>query len=143
MVKRNYGRIIVVSSMQGRHGTKDAASYAASKWGIFGLMKSAALELGRYNITVNAVVPGLVATALTLYEKRLTESVCETGYHKPNGFLTPQEAWDRRAATMPLGVGWVQPEDISPAAVYLASDAAAMVTGSEIEVTGGDSAKSL
>ncbi|MGF6606989.1 NAD(P)-dependent dehydrogenase (short-subunit alcohol dehydrogenase family) [Paraburkholderia sp. WSM4175] len=143
MVKRNYGRIIVVSSMQGRHGTKDAASYAASKWGIFGLMKSAALELGRYNITVNAVVPGLVATALTLYEKRLTESVGETGYHKPDGFLTPQEAWDRRAATMPLGVGWVQPEDISPAAVYLASDAAAMVTGSEIEVTGGDSAKSL
>ncbi|MFP3643403.1 SDR family NAD(P)-dependent oxidoreductase [Paraburkholderia sp. SIMBA_054] len=143
MVTRNYGRIIVVSSMQGRHGTRNAAAYAASKWGIFGLMKSAALELGRYNITVNAVVPGLVATALTLYDTRLTESIAETGYHKPNGPLTPQEAWDRRAATMPLGVGWVQPEDISPAAVYLASDAAAMITGSEIEVTGGDSAKSL
>jgi NAD(P)-dependent dehydrogenase (short-subunit alcohol dehydrogenase family) len=48
---RKFGRIIVVSSMQGRHGSKDAASYSASKWGIFGLMKSAALELGRYNIT--------------------------------------------------------------------------------------------
>jgi NAD(P)-dependent dehydrogenase (short-subunit alcohol dehydrogenase family) len=104
-------------------------------------MKSAALELGRYDITVNAVVPGLVATAMTLYDKRLSESVGETGYHKPNGQLTPQEAWDRRAATMPLGVGWVQAEDVSPAAVFLASDAAAMITGSEIEVTGGDSAK--
>jgi NAD(P)-dependent dehydrogenase (short-subunit alcohol dehydrogenase family) len=141
MVARNFGRIIVVSSMQGRHGSKDAASYSASKWGIFGLMKSAALELGRFNITVNAVVPGLVATAMTLYDKRLSESIGETGYHKPNGQLTPQEAWDRRAATMPLGVGWVQPEDVSPAAVFLASDAAAMITGSEIEVTGGDSAK--
>jgi NAD(P)-dependent dehydrogenase (short-subunit alcohol dehydrogenase family) len=141
MVSRNFGRIIVVSSMQGRHGSKDAASYSASKWGVFGLMKSAALELGRYNITVNAVVPGLVATAMTLYDKRLSESIGETGYHKPNGQLTPQEAWDRRAATMPLGVGWVQAEDISPAAVFLASDAAAMITGSEIEVTGGDSAK--
>lgn len=141
MVSRNYGRIIVVSSMQGRHGSKDAASYSASKWGIFGLMKSAALELGRYNITVNAVVPGLVATAMTLYEKRLSESIGETGYRKPNGQLTPQEAWDRRAATMPLGVGWVQAEDVSPAAVFLASDAATLITGSEIEVTGGDSAK--
>jgi NAD(P)-dependent dehydrogenase (short-subunit alcohol dehydrogenase family) len=142
MAKHNYGRIIVVSSMQGRHGTKDAASYSASKWGIFGLMKSAALELGRYNITVNAITPGLVGTALTYYDKRLEESVGETGYH-PTGRLTPQEAWDRRAATMPLGVAWVQPEDISPAAVFLASQAAEMITGAEIEVTGGDSAKSL
>ncbi|MEX3940643.1 SDR family NAD(P)-dependent oxidoreductase [Paraburkholderia sp. BR10937] len=143
MVARNYGRIIVISSMQGRHGSKDAASYSASKWGIFGLMKSAALELGRYNITVNAITPGLVGTALTFYDARLSESIGETGYHKPNGPLTPQEAWDRRAATMPLGVAWLQPEDISPAAVYLASEGAAMITGAEIEVTGGDSAKSI
>lgn len=143
MVPRKYGRIIVISSMQGRHGSKDAASYSASKWGIFGLMKSAALELGRYNITVNAIVPGLVGTAMTLYDKRLEESIGETGYHKAGGKLTPQEAWDRRAATMPLGVGWVQAEDISPAAVFLASEAAAMMTGAEIEVTGGDSAKSV
>jgi NAD(P)-dependent dehydrogenase (short-subunit alcohol dehydrogenase family) len=142
LVKRNYGRIVVVSSMQGRHGTKDAASYSASKWGIFGLMKSAALELGRYNITVNAVTPGLIGTALTFYDKRLMESVGETGYH-PSGPLSPQEAWDRRAATMPLGVAWLQPEDVSPAAVFLASEGAALITGAEIEVTGGDSAKSL
>jgi NAD(P)-dependent dehydrogenase (short-subunit alcohol dehydrogenase family) len=51
MVARAKGRIIVLSSMQGLHGTKDAASYSASKWGILGLMKSAAMELGQYNIT--------------------------------------------------------------------------------------------
>jgi len=142
MVARKKGRIIVLSSMQGKHGTKDASSYSASKWGIIGLMKSAALELGQYNITVNALIPGLVDTALTRYDKRLIESMAETG-HKPDGNPTPQEAWDTRAKTVALRVGWLQPDDISPAAVFLASDAAAMVTGAEYEVTGGDSAKDI
>ena len=142
MVPKRRGRIIVLSSMQGKHGTKDGSSYSASKWGILGLMKSAALELGEYNITVNAVVPGLVDTALTRYEKRLTESMAETG-QKPPSNPSPQQAWDVRSATVPLKVGWLQPDDISPAAVFLASDAAAMVTGAEYEVTGGDSAKNV
>lgn len=142
MVPKRRGRIIVLSSMQGKHGTKDGSSYSASKWGILGLMKSAALELGEYNITVNAVIPGLVDTALTRYEKRLTESMAETG-QKPPSHPTPQQAWDVRSPTVPLKVGWLQPDDISPAAVFLASDAAAMVTGAEYEVTGGDSAKDV
>ena len=142
MVARRHGRIIVLSSMQGKHGTKNASSYSASKWGILGLMKSAALELGEYNITVNALIPGLVDTPLTRYEKRLTESMAETGQKPPNN-PTPQQAWDVRAPTVPLRVGWLQPDDISPAAVFLASDAAAMVTGAEYEVTGGDSAKDI
>jgi NAD(P)-dependent dehydrogenase (short-subunit alcohol dehydrogenase family) len=142
MVPRQNGRIIVLSSMQGLHGTKDAASYSASKWGILGLMKSAAIELGRYNITVNAVIPGLVDTPLTRYEKRLRESMLENVANVPEN-PTPQQAWDNRAVTVPLKVGWLQPDDISPIAVFLASDAAAMVTGAEFEVTGGDSAKSV
>jgi len=142
MVAQKRGRIIVLSSMQGLHGTKDAASYSASKWGIIGLMKSAALELGQYNITVNALIPGLVDTPLTRYYKRLSESMAETG-RKPPEKPTPQEAWDVRAPTVALKVGWLQPDDISPAAVFLASDAAAMVTGAEYQVTGGDSAKDV
>ncbi len=141
MVPRKKGRIIVLSSMQGLHGTKDAASYSASKWGIIGLMKSAAMELGEHNITVNALLPGLVDTALTRYEKRFSESVAEEGQKIENP--TPQQAWDIRAPTVPLKVGWLQPDDISPAAVFLASDAAAMVTGAEYQVTGGDSAKDV
>ena len=142
MVEQKKGRIIVLSSMQGKHGTKDASSYSASKWGILGLMKSAALELGEHNITVNALVPGLVDTPLTRYQKRLHESMAETG-HTPPDKPTPQQAWDERKPTVPLKVGWLQPEDIAPAAVFLASDAAAMVTGAEYEVTGGDSAKDI
>ena len=104
-------------------------------------MKSAALELGQYNITVNALIPGLVDTALTRYEKRLNESMGETDEGRTSA--TPQQAWDVRAPTVALKVGWLQPDDISPAAVFLASDAAAMVTGAEYEVTGGDSAKDI
>jgi NAD(P)-dependent dehydrogenase (short-subunit alcohol dehydrogenase family) len=142
MVKSRKGRIIVLSSMQGKHGTKDAASYSASKWGILGLMKSAAMELGQYNITINAIIPGLVDTALTRYYKRYSESM---GEHRPDPpeKPSPQQAWDVRSPTVPLKVGWLQPEDVSPAAVFLASDAAAMVTGAEFEVTAGDSARSV
>ena len=141
MVARKKGRFILLSSMQGKHGTKDAASYSASKWGILGLMKSAAMEFGEHNITVNALIPGLVDTALTRYEKRLSESMGEQGQKVERP--TPQEAWDNRAPTVPLKVGWLQPDDISPVAVFLASDAANMVTGAEYEVTGSDSAKDI
>ena len=141
MVARRKGRFILLSSMQGKHGTKDAASYSASKWGIIGLMKSAALEFGQYDITVNALLPGLVDTPLTRYEKRLSETMGEVGRQDQNP--SPQLAWDVRAPTVPLKVGWLQPDDISPVAVFLASDAANMVTGAEYEVTGGDSAKDI
>jgi NAD(P)-dependent dehydrogenase (short-subunit alcohol dehydrogenase family) len=141
MVARKKGRFILLSSMQGKHGTKDASSYSASKWGILGLMKSAAIEFGEHNITVNALIPGLVDTPLTRYEKRLSESMGEQGQKVEHP--TPQQAWDNRAPTVPLKVGWLQPDDISPAAVFLASDAANMVTGAEYEVTGGDSAKDI
>jgi NAD(P)-dependent dehydrogenase (short-subunit alcohol dehydrogenase family) len=141
MVSRKKDRFILLSSMQGKHGTKDAASYSASKWGILGLMKSAAMEFGEHNITMNALIPGLVGTALARYEKRLSESMSEQGTKVEHP--TPQQAWDNRAPTVPLKVGWLQPDDISPTAVFLASDAANMVTGAEYEVTGGDSAKDI
>jgi NAD(P)-dependent dehydrogenase (short-subunit alcohol dehydrogenase family) len=59
------GRIIMTTSTQGRHGTFNGSAYSASKWGIIGLMKSAAMELGRHGITVNCLVPGLIDTPLT------------------------------------------------------------------------------
>jgi NAD(P)-dependent dehydrogenase (short-subunit alcohol dehydrogenase family) len=105
-------------------------------------MKSAAMEFGQHNITVNALIPGLVDTALTRYETRLSETMAETGQKPPSNPI-PLQAWDVRAPTVPLKVGWLQPDDISPAAVFLASDAANMVTGAEYEVTGGDSAKDV
>ena len=142
MVARRSGRLILLSSMQGKHGTKNAAAYSASKHAIIGLMKSAALEFGEHNVTVNCILPGLVDTGLTRYEQRFKNSMAENGEPLPE-HPTAQQAWDKRAPSVPLKVGWLQPDDISPVAVFLASDAAALVTGANYEVTGGDSAKDV
>ncbi len=141
LVKRGGGRIIVTSSTQGRHGTLDGSAYSASKWGIIGLMKSAALELGKHKITVNAVIPGLIDTALTRHESRYAEAI-ETGGRKPTGDEAKDEKATIEAQTKktPLGVPWIEPEDVAPVVVFLASDEAKMVSGATYDVTGGDSA---
>ena len=79
LVQRGGGRIIMTSSTQGQHGTKNGSAYSASKWGIIGLMKSASLELGKYGITVNAVIPGLIDTPLTRHEERYAQVLQEAG----------------------------------------------------------------
>ena len=133
------GRIIVLASMQGRYGTKNGSSYSASKWGIIGLMKSAALELGQHKITVNAVVPGLIDTPMTRNEMRWKLAIAaDIGRHVDHP--TEAEAVAALKTHSPLGVPWLKPDQVAPTAVFLASDAAAMVTGATYEVTGGDSA---
>jgi NAD(P)-dependent dehydrogenase (short-subunit alcohol dehydrogenase family) len=140
MKKRKAGRIIVTTSTQGRHGTKYGAAYSASKWGIIGLMKSAALEFGQYGITVNAVVPGLIDTALTRHEERYAQ-VLEDAGKKPTGTAADEEeARKILIAKTPLGVPWIEPENVAPVVVFLASDAACMVSGATYDVTAGDSA---
>jgi NAD(P)-dependent dehydrogenase (short-subunit alcohol dehydrogenase family) len=141
LVKTGQGRIIVVASMQGKHGSKNMASYSASKWGIIGLMKSAALELGKNKITVNALIPGLVDTPLTHNEARWSALIGEIeATDNPPKHPTEQQAAQTRAPHIPLKVPWLKPEDLAPAAVFLASDLAAMVTGACYDVTGGDDA---
>ncbi|HVX78379.1 MAG TPA: SDR family NAD(P)-dependent oxidoreductase [Bradyrhizobium sp.] len=139
LVKNGGGRIIVTSSTQGRHGTKFGAAYSASKWGIIGLMKSAALELGHYGITVNAVIPGLIDTPLTRHRQRYAQAVDDLNNAEPIGRLEA-EAKQKLSAKSPLGVPWIEPEAIAPAVVFLASDEAYMVSGATYDVTGGDSA---
>ena len=134
------GRIIVTTSTQGRHGTLHGAAYSASKWGIIGLMKSAALELGRYGITVNALVPGLIDTPLTRHESRYAQALAATG-KQPSGSAADEEAARQSLiASSPLGVPWIDPEDIAPVVVFLASDEARMVSGATYDATAGDSA---
>jgi SDR family mycofactocin-dependent oxidoreductase len=141
IVNRGGGRIIVTSSTQGRHGTKYGAAYSASKWGIIGLMKSAALELGRYNITVNAVIPGLIDTPLTRHRERYVQVLQDSGRSPVGSSSDEEEARKILATRTPLGVPWIEPEDVAPVVVFLASDAARMVSGATYDVTGGDSAR--
>lgn len=90
LVPARRGRIVVTSSTQGQHGTLDGSAYSASKWGPIGLMKSAALELGRYGITVNAVIPGLIDMALTRHEDRYAPAT------PPAAPATREHRWEGR-----------------------------------------------
>jgi NAD(P)-dependent dehydrogenase (short-subunit alcohol dehydrogenase family) len=141
LVERGGGRIIVTSSTQGQLGTLNGAAYSASKWGLLGLVKSAALELGPAGITVNAVVPGLVDTALARHEDRYAQ-VLQEGGHGPSGDSATDEATAKGMLQnrSPLGVPWIEPEDIAPLVVFLASPAARMVSGASFAATVGDSA---
>ena len=123
MMDRRRGRIVWISSLAGRQGggVFGTTHYAASKAAVIGLCQAAARELGPYGITSNAIAPGLVDTGLLArassqeFEDRVKEQV-ET--------------------SVPLGrVG--TGEDVANAAVYLASDASAYVTGEVIDVNGG------
>lgn len=141
LVERGGGRIIVTSSTQGQHGMKFGAAYSASKWGLIGLAKSAALELGEHNVTVNALIPGLIDTALTRHESRYATAIRSAG-KQPTGNEREDErsAIDVREKKVPLGVPWLEPQDVAPTVVFLASDHARMVSGTSFAVTGGDSA---
>ena len=126
--------------LQGRHGTKYGAAYSASKWGIIGLMKSAAQELGSYGITVNAVVPGLIDTPLTRHKERYAQVLEASGKVPTGSAADEEEAKKILKAGSPLGVPWIEPDDVAAAVVFLASDAAWMVSGATYDVTAGDSA---
>ena len=116
-LEQGSGRIISLTSGRAFQGAKNAAHYASSKAGIIGFSKSLALELAPRQITVNVICPGITDTA------------------QPRGHQSEEQIY-AQAQKIPLGrIG--QPEDLVGTAVFLASDAAAFITGQTIVVNGG------
>jgi NAD(P)-dependent dehydrogenase (short-subunit alcohol dehydrogenase family) len=140
MLSRKAGRIVIIASSQGRHGFKNGSAYSASKWGVIGLMKSAAWELGKDGITVNCVEPGLVDTPLTRNAGRWKEALKEGG-KEPKENPTEQEVIAARLPQAVMGIPWMQPDEVSPAVVFLCTDAANRVSGATYDATAGDSVK--
>lgn len=116
MIKAGSGVILNASSIVGLYGNFGQTNYAATKAGVISFTKTWARELGKYNIRVNAVAPGFIATEMVK--------------------AMPQKVLDNMAAHTPLGkMG--EPEDIANAYVWLASDAAKFVHGAVLSVDGG------
>jgi 3-oxoacyl-[acyl-carrier protein] reductase len=116
MMKKRWGRIIIITSVVGVTGNPGQGNYAAAKAGLIGMSKALAAEVASRNITVNCVAPGFIATAMT---DALTEE-------QKKGILS-------RVPAGRLG----GPADVAAAVVYLASEEAAYVTGQTLHVNGG------
>ncbi|HEY4761239.1 MAG TPA: 3-oxoacyl-[acyl-carrier-protein] reductase [Thermoguttaceae bacterium] len=116
MIKGRQGRIINIASVSGLMGNPGQANYSASKAGVIGLTRTVARELAGRNITVNAVAPGFIATDMTA--------------------ALGEEILQEVRKQIPLGrLG--DPQDVSDAVLYLASDAASFITGHVLTVDGG------
>ena len=131
MINGNGGRIVVVSSIEGRRGTSGCVGYSASKWGVIGLVKSAALELGPHGITVNAVAPTAVDTPLYRSQAQM-ESV---GVDSPAG----QDRLMKGFHALPVGA--ISPDAVADTIVFLCGSSASMISGAVIDVAAGGSAR--
>jgi 3-hydroxybutyrate dehydrogenase len=127
MRQRSGGRIINISSVLGKFGVPGYSAYCASKHGLIGFTKALALELVERGITVNAVCPGWVETAMA-----------RSGIEESAGFqgITPEEFKKRALQAVPIR-RFLAAEEVAHLVCYLASPAAAGITGQALNVCGG------
>jgi 3-oxoacyl-[acyl-carrier protein] reductase len=116
MQEQKWGRVIFMASVAGTLGGFGQASYSATKAAVIALAKTCALEGGRFNITANAIVPGIIGTeAFNMGNQEMNERIAKRSIFKRPG----------------------KPEDISSAIAFLCSEEAGYITGTALEVAGG------
>jgi len=136
LISNGKGKVIITSSTQGRRGMWCGSAYSASKWALIGMAKSAALELGKYAINVNVLVPGLIDTPMTRNQKRWQVAMGDGYQHKQ---IAEEQVVKKLSDMDPLGKPWLTPDEISPTVAYLASDAADHITGAVFDTANGTS----
>ena len=127
MIKQKYGRIVNLASIAGKTGSPYSLHYNASKAAVISMTRSAALDLARHSVTVNAVCPGYVDTDLSTQVGQEYENL---------GLMSADERQRASIAQIPLG-RMTTPDEVSGVIAFLASDDAAYMTGQAINFTGG------
>lgn len=128
MKKRKYGRIINISSVHGKTASPYKSAYISAKHGVVGLTRTVAIEVANDNITVNAVLPGVVKTILI--ENQLEKLAKEDG-------TTKEEALLMHLLNKQSIKRFIYPEEVAATCVFLASEGASSITGDTISVSGG------
>jgi NAD(P)-dependent dehydrogenase (short-subunit alcohol dehydrogenase family) len=128
MIEQRYGKVVNVGGTFGMRGRAGRVAYSASKWGLRGLTKSFALEVGPHNINVNCVAPGMVDGP------RFREKVCRDMAQKLG--ISEAEAAERHAADYAMRRVTVD-ADVANACLFLASDVSRQITGVDLPVDGG------
>jgi 3-oxoacyl-[acyl-carrier protein] reductase len=128
MIAQKYGKIVNVGGTFGMRGRAGRMAYSASKWGLRGITKSFALEVGQHNINVNCVAPGMVDGP------RFRDKVCADMARRLG--ITKEEAAERHAADYALKRITLD-QDVANACLFLASDVSRQITGVDLPVDGG------
>lgn len=128
MIEQRYGKIVNVGGTFGMRGRAGRMAYSASKWGLRGITKSFALEVGPHNINVNCVAPGMVDGP------RFRDKVCADMAKRLD--ITLEEAMARHAADYALRRVTID-EDVAHACLFLSSDVSRQITGVDLPVDGG------
>jgi SDR family mycofactocin-dependent oxidoreductase len=135
MAERGRGRIVTISSMMGRGSNPGLAAYSASKWGVIGMTKSAALDLAATGVTVNAIAPGNVSTAMV--HNDALYAIMRPDLEKP----TREDVAPIFAMLHGQPVPFIEPEEITHAMLFLVADASAHITGTVLPVDAGAAAR--
>jgi NAD(P)-dependent dehydrogenase (short-subunit alcohol dehydrogenase family) len=134
MTEQRRGRVLLIGSGSGRHAEKNAAAYVASKWGLIGLAKTAALEAASSGVTVNVILPGPVDTPMMDNPIRYKQAVPDKETPDRDDYL------EAKQGATPMGYAWVKPEDVKAAVIFLLSDEARFISGGTLSIDAADSA---